>query len=150
MPPYKLSRDVLLRMIGDSFFRKQRTDKLMMTLKVDEKDQDAYYYTLAYALAMCSYDSEAVLLHGASAEAIKATCVKESPDCRIGTLTDQQIEALLDELVILNILRQEEQDGVRHYMFSRSSFLEMLGDENTVIERLLETLEKETKHHDAG
>lgn len=149
MPPYRLSRDILLRMIGDEKFREQRTEKLMMTLQVDEKDQDAYYYTLAYALAMSSYESEDVLLHGASAENIKATCVKEYPDCSIGKLANQQIEALLDELVVLNILRQEEQDGVRHYMFSRSSFLEMLGDENTVIERLLETLEKETYHHDA-
>lgn len=62
-PPYKLSRDVLLRMIGDESFMQQRTDKLMMTLKVDEKDQDAYYNTLAYALAMCCYESEETLLH---------------------------------------------------------------------------------------
>ena len=52
-------------------------------------------------------------------------------------------EALLDELVILNILRREERDGGRWYMFSRSSFLEMLGSEDDVIGSLMETLEKE-------
>ena len=91
MPPYKLSRDVLLRMIGEESFRKQRTEKLMMTLRVDEKDQDAYYYTLAYALAVSSYDSDDVLLHGASASTIKALCTDWSANCRIGKLTDQQI-----------------------------------------------------------
>lgn len=144
-PPYKLSRDVLLRMIGDESFRQQRTEKLMMTLKVDEKDQDAYYYTLAYALAMCCYESEETLLHGASAAQIREVCIREYANCRIGKLTDQQVEVLLDELVTLNILRPEERDGVRFYMFSRSSFLEMLGSEDDVIMNLLDTLDKEAK-----
>jgi len=149
MPPYKLSRDVLLRMIGEESFRKQRTEKLMMTLRVDEKDQDPYYYILAYALAVGSYDSDDVLLHGASAGAIKALCTDWSVTCRIGRLTDQQVEALLDELVILNILRQEESQGVKRYMFSRSSFLEMLGNEEEVLEAFLNILDKEAKRDDA-
>ena len=45
-------------MIGDESFRMQRRDKLMMTLRVDEKEKHAYYYTLAYALAMLNHDSE--------------------------------------------------------------------------------------------
>ena len=145
MPPYKLSRDVLLRMIGDESFRQQRTEKLMMTLKVDEEDQDAYYYILAYALAMCCYESEETLLHGASAAKIREVCIREYANCRIGKLTNQQVEVLLDELVTLNILRSEERDGVRFYMFSRSSFLEMLGSEDDVIMNFLETLDKEAK-----
>lgn len=149
MPPYKLSRDVLLRMIGDESFRKQRTEKLMMTLRVDEKDRDPFYYILAYALAVASYDSDDVLLHGASAAAIKALCTDWSATCRIGRLSDQQVEALLDELVILNILRQEESQGIKRYMFSRSSFLEMLGNEEAVFEAFWTILDKEAKRDDA-
>ena len=98
---------------------------------------------------MGSYDSDDVLLHGASAGAIKALCTDWSVTCRIGRLTDQQVEALLDELVILNILRQEESQGVKRYMFSRSSFLEMLGNEEEVLEAFLNILDKEAKRDDA-
>ena len=142
-PPYKLSRDVLLRMLGNENFRKQRTDKLMMTLKVDERDGDAYYYTLACGLAALSHENEDTLLRGATAAEIKGYIQSYNEDCRIASLKDEQVEALLDELVILNILRREERDGGRWYMFSRSSFLEMLGSEDDVIGSLMETLEKE-------
>lgn len=84
----------------------------MMTLKLDEKDQHAFYYTLAYALAMCCYESEETLLHGATAAMIMDICIWAYHDCQIGKITDQQAEVLLDELVELNILRSEKRDGV--------------------------------------
>lgn len=144
-PPYALSRGELLRMIGDESFRMQRRDKLMMTLRVDEKEKHAYYYTLAYALAMLNHDSEDALLHGASAAEVRDLCCSWEKNCRIGELSNQQVEALLDELVTLNILRKEEKNGVHFYMFSRSSFLEMLGTEEDVINNLMEALDSEER-----
>ncbi|MBQ8093870.1 MAG: hypothetical protein IJ242_09880, partial [Clostridia bacterium] len=144
-PPYRLSRDVLLRLIGDESFRQQRREKLMMTLQVEEKEEDAYYYTLAYALATYSYENEDVLLHGASASELKKICLKENQNCRIGRLSDHQVEVLLDELVTLNILRCEERDSRRYFKFSRSSFLEMLGSEDDVLMTFMEILEKEAR-----
>ena len=45
----------------------------------------------------------------------------------------------------LNILRKEEKNGVHFYMFSRSSFLEMLGTEEDVINNLMEALDSEER-----
>jgi len=141
-PPYRLTRDVLLRLLSETEFIERRKERLMMTLTVDEKDAVSYYYVLAIALAYCSYQDENVMLYGATAQEIRAVCVELHPQCSLADLTDKQIEELLEELVGLNILRSERENGKCRYLFSRSSFLEMLGEQEEVENKLIDSLEK--------
>ena len=141
-PPYRLTRDVLLRLLSDSEFRKLRRERLMMTLTVDEKDVVSYYFILANALAYCSYQDDSIMLNGATAQEIHTICLDLHPQCSLSELTDRQVEELLEELVGLNILRREGDGGKHHYLFSRSSFLEMLGDQHEVEDALITSLEK--------
>lgn len=141
-PPYRLTRDVLLRLLSEKEFCKLRRDRLMMTLTVDEKDTVSYYFVLANALAYCSYQDDNVMLNGATASEIRSVCMELHPQCSLSMLSDKQVEELLEELVRLNILRSESAKGRHRYLFSRSSFLEMLGDQHDVEDSLIASLEK--------
>ena len=141
MPPYKLDREVLTRVLADEDFRQQRVQRLKMTLGIDA-DEHSYYDALAHILCYYSLAYEEVMLYGMTAAEIRKECRDLAENSSIAKLDEQSIEALMDELVELNIFRQEVTDGKKRYLFSRTSFIEMLGTRETVESHLLEILEK--------
>ncbi len=141
MPPYTLDRDVLTRLLADEEFRRMRVERLKMTLGIDA-DEHSYYDALAHLLCYCSITSEDVRNNGMTAAEIREECKGFSDACSISMLEVQSIEALLDELVELNIFRCEIMNGQKRYLFSRPMFIEMLGSKEVVESHLLEVLEK--------
>lgn len=141
MPPYTLDREVLIRLLTDEDFRQQRVQRLKMTLGIDA-DEHSYYDALAHVLCYFSLVSEEVMLYGMTAAEIRRECKDISEKSSIAMLDEQTIEALLDELVELNIFRPETSEGQKRYLFSRASFIEMLGSKDVVESHLIEVLER--------
>lgn len=141
MPPYMLDREVLVRILADPDFRQQRVQRLKMTLGIDANEH-SYYDALAHVLCYFSLVSDEVMLYGMTAGEIRKECKDISDKSSIALLDEQSIEALLDELVELNIFRVELSEGKRRYLFSRASFIEMLGSKDTVESHLIEVLER--------
>lgn len=141
MPPYTLDREVLIRLLTDEDFRQQRVQRLKMTLGIDASEH-SYYDALAHVLCYFSLVSEEVMLYGMTAAEIRKECKDISEKSSIAMLDEQTIEALLDELVELNIFRPEMSEGKKRYLFSRASFIEMLGSKDAVESHLIEVLER--------
>lgn len=139
MPPYRLDRDVLIRLLADDDFRNLRKERLMMTLGIDA-EENSYYDTLAYALCGFSYESDDIMNYGMTARELYEECSGFNPNSSIARLDVHKVDALLKELVILNILRTETDGGETRYLFSRASFIEMLGSRTEVEDHLLEAL----------
>lgn len=139
MPPYELDRDVLTRVLADEEFRTMRIERLKMTLGIDAQEH-SYYDILAHLLCFCCNDSEDVMLYGMTASEIYCELGSfASP--MIAALDVKQIEVLLNELVDLNILRKEQNGNELRYLFSRPSFIEMLGTKREVEDHLLKILD---------
>ena len=139
-PPYTLNREVLTRLLTDEDFRNMRVDRLRMTLGIDANEH-SYYDTLAHLLCYCCNSSEDALLHGMTASELHRECIDLAPTSLIAKCDEHAIQALLDELVGLNILRTEKDESHVRYLFSRLSFIEMLGSKEDVENHLLKLLE---------
>ncbi len=139
MPPYRLDRDVLIRLLADDDFRNLRKERLLMTLGIDV-EENSYYDTLAYALCSFSYESDDIMNYGMTAKELYEECYGFNPHSSIAKLDVHKVDALLKELVILNILRTETDGEETRYLFSRASFIEMLGTKTQVEDHLLEAL----------
>ena len=118
-----------------------RVQRLKMTLGIDANEH-SYYDALAHILCYCCNESEDVMLYGMTAAEIRNECISFSPDSSIASLDANKIAVLCDELVDLNILRREKNESDTRYLFSRPSFIEMLGSKQEVEEHLLDVLSK--------
>lgn len=141
MPPYILDREVLTRVLADDDFIRMRIERLKMTLGIDA-DEHSYYDALAHLLCYCCLESEEVRSGGMTAAEIRKECKELSESCSLALLETESIEALLDELVELNIFIADPSSGQKRYLFSRPMFIEMLGTKDAVESHLLEVLEK--------
>lgn len=136
-PPYPLDENQVLKLLQDSEFLDKRRDKFKMTLGIDEKEH-RYYSILADMLGLYIHENEDAALSGVTADDLRQYYDDDGYKIpAIKQLTNQQISVLLDELVVLNILRVDKAQEEARYAFARPSFLGMLGTKKEIEERVL-------------
>lgn len=136
-----LEESQILKLLKDPEFIDNIRDKFMITLGIDKKDK-GYYNTIAHLLAYCYFENPDEAAAGYSAEQIYHVG-EEFGIPSITELKNAQINSLLEELRILNVIRKDEQEDGARYIFNRTSFRHMLGDEEHVFDVLCEISEKE-------
>lgn len=141
-PPYILDRDVLTSVLADEEFRQRRVERLKMTLGIgSDEGEPPYYDMIAHMLCYCSYEADDVMSDGMTAEEVW----REFAEMEVGVITAlsiQQLRVLMDELVEMNIFRKTQTKGETRYLFSRTSFIEMLGDTVEVQNHLSDLISK--------
>lgn len=135
-PAYEVNPDHIKKVLAAPDFMDQVREKFEITLKLDE---DNMYYIIALLMAYLYYQNanSATESNGFSAqdiiEAARSVDVKKVADQRT-----EVIEALMDELLELNILRRTVQ---KLYLFSRYSFFQMMGTSDEIEDKLLGYME---------
>ncbi len=114
-PPYVLNEAYLKQLMEDDSFLKEIEEKFMITLRVDQKDDNLYYLLTLGIAYLYAVDDKPVTLEKIK-EILSDTC--------IGALSDDKLSALLEELEELNVLRKRNHS---EYIFNRYSFYSMLG-----------------------
>ena len=132
-PIYEVSEEHIKKVLADAEFNQQIREKYMITLQLDE---DNYYYLIA--LLMASLYRRNGYSSGYSAEDIKQAGA-ELNITKIATLEDVKLEALMEELRELNVLRSTDE---HHYLFTRFTFFLMMGTQNAVEDELLKYMEE--------
>ena len=147
-PPYWLQEAQIIRLLKDPEFLTNIKDKFMITLGIDQSEK-GYYRTLSNVLAYCYFDSPEGSSTGYTVEQIYDTC-RRFDIYSITELSLNQVSVLLDELIGLNVLRKNLILGDYYYIFNRTSFRHMLGDEKGDVENvLLEIMDKELQAHES-
>ena len=128
-PPYVVTDEHLRRVMSDKEFAEQIREKFEITLTLDE-DQGSCYYPLALLIGWMyylvpskrGYTAKEVLHHA------QDLSVKPLQD-----LSEEKIDALLQELQDLNILRSVTNDS---YLLASKNFRDLLGSDEEINEKL--------------
>ena len=128
-PPYVVSDEHLRRVMSDKEFVQQIHEKFEITLKLDE-DQGSCYYPLALLIgwmynvanSKSGYTAQDVYHH--------ARDLQIAP---LNTLDVEKIDALLQELQDLNILRSVSNNS---YLLASKNFRDLLGSDEEIFEKL--------------
>lgn len=129
-PPYVVSDEHLRRVMADKEFVDQIYEKFEITLKLDQ-DQGSLYYPLTlligwmYSVApsKSGYTAADVLHHA-----------KDLSVHPLNTLDEEKIDALLQELQDLNILRSVTNNS---YLLASKNFRDLLGSDEEIFEKLM-------------
>lgn len=128
-PIYEVSEKHIKKVLADPEFTQQIREKFLITLKLDE---DNYYYLIALLMAYLYHDKG--YSEGYSAADIKNVC-NELQIAKIDNLEISKLEALMEELRELNVLRNTDET---HYLFTRFTFFQMMGTRSEVDDKLEE------------
>ena len=131
-PVYEVSEDHIKKVLADPDFMQQIREKFVITLKLDE---DNYYYLIALIMAYLYHNNG--YNDGYSAEDIK-NAGKELDIEKIGGLETEKLNAFMEELKELNVLRNTDDT---HYLFTRFTFFQMMGTRGEVDDKLVEYME---------
>lgn len=129
-PPYLLNETLIKKVLADESLQQQIRDKFEITITVD-KSQDDYYYLVALLTAYCSHNT--MQQKGVRADDI----IQVASDYEIQKLADlprDSVEALMDEMQELNILKRLGND---RYRFARFNFLQMMGSVSEIEDKIL-------------
>lgn len=120
-PPYPLDEGYLKDLLKDEGFRRKIDDMFMITLALDK---DNYYDIIALAVAyLYQYNDQQVV--PVSVDDVKSVCVDYGIH-KVAGMRDEQVQALIDEMIDLNILHKDETE--KGYVFNRYNFYMMMGD----------------------
>ena len=128
-PPYVITDDHLRRVMADKEFMEQIREKFEITLRLDQ-DQGSCYYPLTLLIGWMYTDEPS--RGGYTAKDI----LRHAKDLSVAPLKDlseEQIDALLQELQDLNILRSVSQDT---YLLASKNFRDLLGSDDEIFEKL--------------
>ena len=128
-PPYIITDDHLRRVMADKEFMEQIREKFEITLRLDQ-DQGSCYYPLTLLIGWMYTDEPS--RGGYTAGDI----LRHAKDLEIAPLRDlseEQVDALLQELQDLNILRSVSQDT---YLLASKNFRDLLGSDDQIFEKL--------------
>ena len=117
--------------LGDEEFKWEVRNKFRITLGLDN---DNYYMIIALLLAFLYYNEG---IRGYRPDELHATAEAYNV-VQIRALTVQKLQAFMDELCDLNVLRKGA-DG--SYVFSRQSFFHLMGRKNVVENELEDYME---------
>lgn len=129
-PPYPLDESYLKDLLKDEKFRHKIDDMFMITL---ELDKDNYYAIIALVVAY-QYQYEQQRVVPVTIDTIRDVCSTYEVH-KVADMRDEQVQALIDEMVNLNILHREEGGG---YVFNRYNFYMMMGDWDDIERKLRE------------
>lgn len=129
-PPYPLDESYLKDLLKDEKFRHKIDDMFMITL---ELDKDNYYAIIALVVAY-QYQYEQQRVVPVTIDTIRDVCSTYEVH-KVADMRDEQVQALIDEMVDLNILHREEGGG---YVFNRYNFYMMMGDWDDIERKLRE------------
>ena len=135
-PPYEVTEAHIKKLLADTQFVNEMTNKLQMTLFVDQS-QGNYYHVIALLLAQLYYDDlkNGRCTQGSQLSHSRADIREEARVLgieRIRDLDDEKLDVLLGEMWDLNIL-SEVGGG---YQFSTTGFRELLGSAKEVDDAL--------------
>lgn len=126
-PPYVLDENYLKNVLLDKQFLENIEEKFIITLKLDE---DNYYDIIALAVAYYYHQNKSEV----TLEDIY-NCCEDLDISKIAEMEDTKLEALLDEMIELNILRKDENGN---YGFNRYSFFNMMGKNvDEIVDKLI-------------
>lgn len=131
-PAYMVSVDHIKKVLADSEFTRQIWDKYFITLKLDEDD---YYYIIALIMAYLYRENGSG--DGYSVEDIREVCTQYYIR-KIADLTVEKLNAFMEELVELNVLRKSDQ----HYFFTRYTFFQMMAARIDIDDELTKYMEE--------
>ena len=127
-PPYKVSNDLIGRVLADNHFIFEIRNKFEMTLRLEKR-----YYLIALLFGHMSYESFSETGYCAQ-DILRAA--EDLSITSISSLNAEQVETLLAELFDLNILRMESPGT---YEFSSDNFRSILGSETDILDKLIAT-----------
>ena len=131
-PPYEIQEKHIKKVLADSEFQKDITNKFMITLKVDE---DCYYHVIALVVAYLYYEKSGK--SGYTPEDVMALADEFGLE-KLTSLTLEQISALMEEMKEMNILRTT---STGNYLFARYNFFRMIGSKADVDDELMKYME---------
>lgn len=149
-PPYRISNDLIGRVLADNNFIYEIGEKFEMTLRLEPR-----YYLIALLLCHLSYKKESALAEDAASSYEKDSFVvhgmgytaeniwEEAKDLKLPslyTLDIDQVHTLMEELHELNILRKETSNS---FDFASDNFRGILGTDEVIFRKLLEEADKE-------
>lgn len=131
-PPYIFTEEQIKAVLSRNDFNIEVQRKFMATLTMDN---DVCYEIIALLIAHCYYsESDTTVVSGYTAEKIYEMAA-EFNLYETAALGRDKIEALMDELCDLNILRRDDKTG--KYMFARRNFLHLLDTPDEVENKIL-------------
>ena len=133
-PSYPITPRQIGRLLSDPEFKKEIRDKFEITLRLDDKEGN-YYYVIALLLAMLYDEKESAEGYSVSAilDMAKAVGVE-----KLQHLKEDHVNAILEELCDLNILRRIDEN----FAFRTRSFRDLLGSRQELEDKLLELISK--------
>ena len=130
-PPYVITDDHLRRVMADKEFVEQIHEKFEITLRLDQ-DQGSCYYPLTLLIGWM-YGEESPKNGYTAKDVLRyAKDLSVSP---LVSLDEDKIDALLQELRDLNILRNV---GSNTYLLASKNFRDLLGSDDEIFEKLSE------------
>lgn len=117
-PVYEVSDSHIKKVLADPEFMNQIREKYYITLRLDE---DNYYMLIALLMAYLYHQN------GYSSGYTAADIRKTGADLlinKIADLEENRLEAFMDELSELNVLRKTDD---KRYLFTRFTFFQMMG-----------------------
>ena len=130
-PPYVVTDDHLRRVMSDKEFVATIYDKFEITLKLDE-DQGSCYYPLALLIGWMYY---LVPSKGGYTARDVLHYARDLHIAPLENLDEEKIDALLQELQDLNILRSVSSNS---YLLASKNFRDLLGSDEEINEKLTE------------
>ncbi len=131
-PPYIFTEEQIKAVLSRNDFNIEVQRKFMATLTMDN---DVCYEIIALLIAHCYYsEPDTTVVSGYTAAHI-FDMAKEFNLYETAALGRDKIEALMDELCDLNILRRDDKTG--KYMFARRNFLHLLDTPDEVENKIL-------------
>lgn len=128
-PPYIITETHIQKLLANKDFDEKIREIFNITLALDE---DNYYEIIALLMAEWCYEDNNTL--GLTAEDILKRG-KNYEIMKIYSLSTDRIKMYMDELVDLNIFRKVQDDK---YVFSRQNFIQLMGSESEVYQRIKE------------
>lgn len=131
-PIYEVSENHIKKILADSNFMDEVREKFSITLRLGGDD---YYFIIALIMAYL-YHENGYRNGYASSEILDVA--NEFDIAKISSLDVNRVEALMEELKELNVLRKVGEKG---YLFSRVAFYQMMGTRNDVETKLMDYME---------
>lgn len=127
-PPYEVQENHIKKVLSEEGFQQKIREKFMVTLKLDE---DHAYYMIALLTAYMDYKERKP--NGYSPKDI-LRYAKGFEIKKMKEMQPEQIEALMEEMRELNVLRRTSKSC---YWFTRNNFFQMLGTVEQIEEELM-------------
>lgn len=139
-PIYEVNEEHIKKVLADPEFMQQIREKFIITLRLDEDNQ---YYLIALLIAWLYYnDNQQEKKTGYSAEDIK-NIAETLEISKFAKIDANRIENLCEELRELNVLRKASEHS---FMFTRLTFLQMMGTADEIDDALFEYIEAGEKN----